>query len=86
MSDNLELEARPGLPEHLRDLLKLFPRDSWETHPNFGALTRFWLDRHGMFRDLMTHLQTDARLMAAGAQQVLGKMRDGQGSKKSGGY
>ena len=66
MSDNLELEARPGLPEHLRDLLKLFPRDSWETHPNFGALTRFWLDRHGMFRDLMTHLQTDARLMADG--------------------
>ncbi|MCB1482419.1 MAG: hemerythrin domain-containing protein [Rhodobiaceae bacterium] len=64
MADGLELENRTSLPEHMRELVKLFPRDGWATHPNFGALTRFWLDRHGMFRELMTHLHNDARLMA----------------------
>ena len=64
MTDGLELETRTGLPEHLRELVRLFPRDTWESHPNFGALTRFWLDRHGMFRELLVHLQADARLMA----------------------
>ena len=43
------------------------------------------LKRIGMGFQFVT-IASDARLMAAGAQQVLGKMRDGQGSKKSGGY
>ena len=33
-------------------LAEKYPREIWETHPEFNALTRFWLDRHLMFRRL----------------------------------
>lgn len=52
-TDGLELEARTGLPEALRVLVREYPRDIWESHRNFDALTRFWLERHMMFRDLL---------------------------------
>ena len=51
--EGLELETRTGLPEALRVLVREYPRDIWESHRNFDALTRFWLERHMMFRDLM---------------------------------
>ena len=47
------LETRTGLPDALRVLLAEYPREAWETHDNFGALIRFWLDRHLRFRRLM---------------------------------
>ncbi len=50
---------RTGLPEHLRLLADLYPRQGWEGHRNFDDLTRFWLDRHIMFRDLTTRLQKE---------------------------
>ena len=55
------LEHRDGLPEALRALLAETPRAGWEAHPEFGALTRFWLDRHIGFRRLLAALREDAR-------------------------
>ena len=46
------LERRGGLPADLRALLERYPRESWDAHPNLGRTARFWLDRHGMFREL----------------------------------
>lgn len=47
------LETRTGLPDALRVLAEQYPRDLWESHENFDGLTRFWMDRHRMFRDLL---------------------------------
>ena len=52
MTDPLSLDARKGLPEHLRVLADMYPRTDWRGHPNFNDLTAFWLERHGMFRQL----------------------------------
>lgn len=59
-----DLTQRTGLPDALRVLAEGLPRSGWETHPNFSALTRFWLDRHLMFRDILKRLldDTEARL------------------------
>ena len=51
------LADRQGLPDALRVLLEDYPREAWESSDNFGTLIRFWLDRHMMFRRLMTSLQ-----------------------------
>ena len=69
------LSDRDALPEALRVLLAEYPREAWESADNFGALIRFWLDRHMMFRRLMTSLHNeteraldgtlDARMYAA---------------------
>ena len=55
-----DLATRQGLPDALRVLVKELPRAGWESHPNFDGLTRFWLDRHLMFRDLLSRLRTGA--------------------------
>lgn len=55
------LEHRTGLPDALRLLVAEYPREIWETHPNFDGLTRFWLDRHLAFRQLLPMLQGRAR-------------------------
>jgi iron-sulfur cluster repair protein YtfE (RIC family) len=52
-----DLESRKGLPDALRVLAEALPRAGWESHPNFDALIRFWLDRHLMFRDLLGRLR-----------------------------
>ncbi len=53
------LESRSGLPDALRVLLAEFPRESWESHDNFGALIQFWLDRHLMFRRLLDSMNDE---------------------------
>jgi hypothetical protein len=57
----LDLATRTGLPDALRVLLERYPRPGWEGHPEFNALTRFWLDRHLMFRRLQTGLVEETR-------------------------
>ncbi len=52
----LALEIRAGLPEHLRVLADLYPREMWKGHRNFSEMTAFWLDRHIMFRGLIDRL------------------------------
>ena len=46
------LETRGGLPADLTELLRLYPREAWQGHENLGGMAQFWLQRHGMFRDL----------------------------------
>ena len=58
-SPGQDLEHRDGLPDALRVLLRDYPRDIWESHRNFDALTRFWLQRHMMFRDLLGRVQAE---------------------------
>ncbi|MDF1727950.1 MAG: hemerythrin domain-containing protein [Sulfitobacter sp.] len=53
---DLSLQNRTGLPEPLRLLLKDEPRERWEENPRFAGLVSFWLDRHGMFRQLMAQM------------------------------
>lgn len=59
--DDLTLATRAGLPDALRVLLERHPRASWEAHPEFNALTRFWLDRHLMFREAQARLIADTQ-------------------------
>lgn len=59
MDDPLDLDRRTGLPDALRVLAEKYPRETWEAHPEFNALTRFWLDRHLMFRRLQDLLVTE---------------------------
>lgn len=54
--DKLALGTRARLPDPLRVLAEKHPRLTWEAHPEFSALTRFWLDRHLGFRRLQTAL------------------------------
>ena len=63
----LDLDRRTGWPADLRILLDRHPRETWPGHPTLGALCRFWLERHAMFRAL-------ARALAAGA----GDLREGR--------
>ena len=55
--DDLALETREGLPEALRVLLEHYPRQGWSRDPGFDGLIRFWLDRHTMFRRLLTEME-----------------------------
>lgn len=55
------LAHRAGLPDALRVLLHAYPRAGWEGHPEFDGLTRFWLERHLGFRDLLVALTDEAR-------------------------
>jgi len=51
-ADTLDLTVRTGLPQDLRFLLARYPRPDWHAHPGFGPMTRFYLDRHALFREL----------------------------------
>lgn len=57
-----QLENRDGLPDALRILLEQYPRDIWQSHSHFDGLTRFWLDRHLMFRKMLANMHDDAQL------------------------
>lgn len=60
------LSARHGLPDALRVLADLYPREGWSSHRNFDELTRFWLDRHIGFRRLARVLTDDAEAFGSG--------------------
>jgi len=51
-SDNFSLASREGLPDDLLGLRQKYPRDTWAGHANLGEWVRFWLERHGIFREL----------------------------------
>lgn len=56
---DLSLGARDGLPDALRALLYGPGRNLWRTHPEFGPLTQFWLERHLAFRGLLAQMQSE---------------------------
>jgi hemerythrin-like domain-containing protein len=64
--DALALARRSGWPDDLRVLLARFPREQWNAHPNLGEMTRFWLSRHAMFRELSGAIEQIAALFRAG--------------------
>ena len=74
------LATRARLPEDLRFLLAAYPRRIWGDHANFGPTTRFYLDRHAMFREALSVLRRitdeglDARRPPAAAGRDLGRV------------
>lgn len=66
-----DLENRAALPDALSVLARELPRPEWEGHPNFDGLTRFWLERHLMFRKLLEHLQTESRAFVVGDREAM---------------
>jgi hypothetical protein len=46
------LHIRRGLPPDLKALVEKYPRHLWLGHANLGAVAKFWLDRHAMFRQI----------------------------------
>lgn len=40
------------MPEDLLDLLRKYPRDSWDSAASLSGLAEMWLARHRMFREL----------------------------------
>lgn len=67
---DLDLPSRTGLPDPLRVLLEEFPREIWQTHPQFHGLVSFWLDRHMMFRRLMEHMLTETEGLLDGTREA----------------
>ncbi|GAA0294505.1 hemerythrin domain-containing protein [Rhodovulum strictum] len=63
MDKDLTLGHRTGLPDALRVLLDEHPRDLWDSHARFGSLTRFWLERHLMFRTLIDRIGAESRAL-----------------------
>lgn len=78
------LETRTGLPDALRVLVRQYPRDIWESHRNFDGHTRFWMQRHMMFREVMneatrltrSYLDSglDRRAFSGDSAQIIGFM------------
>ena len=68
MTDSADtaLASRKGLPPGFDTLLRAHPRDGWEAHPEFGALTRFWLERHLGFRAILDRLRSEAEAAMQG--------------------
>jgi len=50
--NNLTLATRNGLPDDPLRLREKYPRDTWTGHANLGEWVQFWLERHGVFREL----------------------------------
>ena len=62
------LHERKGLPTDLEILLRDYPRKDWARHRNLGAMARFWLQRHDMFRALGADLRKGAASFQNGKQ------------------
>lgn len=60
IAPDLALDRRAALPPTLRVLVEAMPRSGWHTHPDFGGLAAFWLDRHLGFRRLTALILVDA--------------------------
>ncbi len=65
--ETLDLASRSGWPEDLRVLIARFPREQWEGHANLGAMARFWLQRHDMFRELSAAIEETTAQFRNGA-------------------
>ncbi len=79
----MSLETRQGLPDALRILVNDYPRDLWQSHRNFDALTRFWLDRHLGFRAMLADIRQSTEAFLDGS--VDHRRFAGQSSRAVGG-
>lgn len=64
--DDLRLGTRAGLPDDLLRLRRKYPRDTWPGHANLGEWVQFWLERHGMFREVGAMLSDACEQMQEG--------------------
>lgn len=51
------------MPEEMRFLLEIYPRDDWEAHPGFKEKTRHWLGAHRMFRRVAERVRLDTEAL-----------------------
>lgn len=52
-SSDLHITRRTGkLPPDISYVREKYPRETWDTHRNYGETARFWLQMHDMFREL----------------------------------
>lgn len=77
-----DLETRTGLPDALRFLLAQYPRDMWRSHGNFDGLTRFWLERHLMFRSVLERVRDQTRAFMDGEREA--RMYGGETARLTG--
>ena len=75
IEDALRLETRTELPEALRVLLAEFPKSGWNAHPNFKGLVEFWLNRHGMFRQICQALTAQRSIRRQSTSLPAGGMK-----------
>lgn len=68
---NHPISDRTELPEEFQTLLKDYPREAWEDHPDMAPFTQNWLEAHAMFRRLDKIIITDT-------QKFLDKARSGE--------
>jgi len=61
------LRVRGGWPEGWSLPVDNLPRSAWPTHPNFAGLTAYWLERHALFRELISRIGGDCDGVATGA-------------------
>ncbi len=66
-TEALALARRSGWPDDLRLLIARYPREQWQGHDNLGAMARFWLSRHDMFRELGGTIETATGDFRSGA-------------------
>ena len=52
-----------GWPRPVDDL----PRSAWPGHPNFAGLTQYWLERHALFREMLSRIGADCDGVVDGA-------------------
>ena len=69
MTSSSNLPKRDGLPAHLKVLLDEHPRDGWSDHENFSELTKFWLNRHLMFRKALETLLLEGNQFLNGERE-----------------
>ncbi|MEM8728781.1 MAG: hemerythrin domain-containing protein [Pseudomonadota bacterium] len=69
LMDPYALENRAGLPDALQALIDTIPRSEWDSHPNFGGLVQFWMERHLMFRRVTETLHSDAQSAMSGKME-----------------
>lgn len=79
----MTLATRQGLPDALRILARDYPRDLWQSHRNFDALTRFWLQRHLGFRAVLADISREAQAFLGGATEP--RHYAGQSARRVGG-
>ena len=69
-TEALALARRDGWPEDLKLLIARFPREQWQGHDNLGAMARFWLSRHDMFRELSGTIESVTGDFRSGAMSA----------------
>lgn len=64
------ITSRDALPDHMRLLLREYPRDAWPDHPNFARSIQNWMGAHGMFRQLGELCRTETELYLDGGRDL----------------